>query len=141
MPGKRRYPYHLVKIFAFSALLIMAWKSAAIAQSYKIAAKDLEATVDLATMSVDVKHLASGVIWRMSRKGAREFVYEKDGEISQVSLADSRDKKVTRLGKGAVLVTLADFRFEILILIDEETGELAFKLIPLEEDHNLGSRA
>jgi hypothetical protein len=136
MPGKRRHPYQLVKVFAFSALLIMAWKSSAIAQSYKIAAKDLEATLDLATMSVDVKHLASGVIWRMSRKGAREFVYEKDGEISQVSLADSRDKKVTRLGKGAVLVTLADFRFEILILIDEETGELAFKLIPLEEDHN-----
>ena len=135
MPGKKRSSYFRARTLVFSALLAMAWTSSTIAQTYKIASKELEATLDPVTMSVDVKHLVSGVTWRMSRHGAQEFVYEHDGEISQVSLADSRDKRIIRLGKAAVLVTLADFRLELLIMIDESTGELVFKLIPLEEDH------
>ena len=112
-----------------------ALKAQAGADRYMISSRTLEATLDLVTLSVDVRHLEAGVSWRMSRSGEKEFVYEKDGEIHEVSLADSKSKKVTRLGQNAMLVSLEDFRFEILLSIDEAAGELNFKLIPLEEDH------
>ncbi|MFH1069721.1 MAG: DUF5696 domain-containing protein [Candidatus Glassbacteria bacterium] len=126
---------------AFGLILGVILSSAALAAqpapaAYVISSRTLEATLDLPTMSVDVKHLESGVTWRMSRKGAAEFVYEQDGKIQEVSLADSKKKTVTVLGKGSLLVTLEDFRFELLIAIDEAAGELVFKLAPLEEDHS-----
>ena len=97
--------------------------------------KDLQATLDPTTMSVDVHHLPAGITWRMSRYGAREFVYEKNGKDYEVSLADSGQKRVTRLGPSAALVSLTDFRLEILLWIDEDSGDLFFKLLPLGEDH------
>ncbi|HUU29972.1 MAG TPA: DUF5696 domain-containing protein [archaeon] len=116
-------------------LLLFFVRPADAAEDFKIETKELEATLDPATMSVDVKHLPAGIIWRMSREGNREFVYESNGEIHEVSLADSRQKKVTRLGRSSLLVTLADYRLEILIWLDEQAGDLIFKFIPLEEDH------
>ncbi|MFC2076913.1 hypothetical protein ACFLT7_07510 [candidate division KSB1 bacterium] len=105
------------------------------AKTVQIESKELRATLDLATMAVDVYHKAAKVTWEMSRDGAKEFVYELNGEIHEVSLADSKDKRITRLGEGACLITLADFRLDLLLRIDETSGELVFKLIPLEEDH------
>lgn len=95
----------------------------------------LRVTLEPTTMAVDVLHLPRGVTWRMSRDGSREFVYEKNGKTIEASLADSARKQVTRLGTNAVLVSLIDFRLEILLWIDEVSGDLFFKLIPLEEDH------
>ncbi|MBW7997110.1 MAG: hypothetical protein FVQ81_11190, partial [Candidatus Glassbacteria bacterium] len=107
----------------------------AAAQSYKISTGHAEAILDLETMSVDVRHLEAGVNWRMSRNGAGEFVYELDGELREVSLAESKNKKVNRLGPGALQVLLVDFRLELLIYFEEPGGELVFRLAPLEEDH------
>ena len=104
------------------------------AQVSKISAGNLETALDAATMSVDVTHRGTGVTWKMSRNGEKEFVYELDGEIHQVSLADCPNKKVTRLGENSLLVALEDYRLEILISIGADE-ELTFKLIPLEEDH------
>ena len=120
----------------FLVLIVLAWVSPILAEeTVTLRSKDLQATLDLSTMSLDVRHLPAKVTWRMSRQGSREFVYEKNGEIHEVSLADSRQKMVTRLGERAVLVSLADFHLDILIWIDSETENLFFKLIPLEEDH------
>jgi len=105
-------------------------------QSVVLESKDLRATVDLATLSVDVRHLGAGVDWRMSREADREFVFEKDGKIHEVRLADARVKRVTRLGDGAAVIALEDLRLEILLRIDQESGELVFHLVPLQEDHS-----
>ena len=134
MPGKSICGHSWIPC-VISLLAVLAWTPAASGEDYRIESKDLQVTLELATMSVDVKHLRTGVTWRMSRDGAREFVYESEGEIHEVGLADSRRKKVTRLGKSALLVTLADYRLEVLIWIDEQAGELSFKFTPLEEDH------
>ena len=126
--------YEKVWKVCFAVMIILAGAVPAIAeQAVTLKSKDLQVKLDLATMSVDVKH--RGVTWRMSREGSREFVYEKDGEIHEVSLADSQDKQVSRFGDSAVLVTLADYRLEMLVCIDKETGDLVFKFTPLEEDH------
>ncbi len=108
----------------------------AIAANYKITAGHAEAILELETMSVDVNHRAAGVSWKMSRAGAGEFVYEQDGEIHEASLADAKIKTVTRLGESALLVVLEDFRLELLLYFEQDTGELVFKLSPREEDHN-----
>ena len=134
MPGKTIRGHRWTSC-VLSALAVFACVSSARGEEIRIKSKDLQATLELATMSVDVKHVPAGVTWRMSRDGNREFVYESNGEIHEVSLADSREKKVTRLGENSLLVTLADYRLEILLWIDEQTGELVFKFTPLEEDH------
>ena len=127
-----------LKLRSFNLPLVsflLASVSAAAAQSYKIESKDLQATLELSTLSLDVRHLSAGVTWRMSREGDQEFVYEEQGQIHEVSLADSKKKVVTQLGRESLLVTLADFRLEILFSIDQASNELTFKLTPLEEDH------
>jgi hypothetical protein len=53
----------LISSFLASALLA----APAPAQTYKISGGDLEATLDPATMSLDVAHRGTGVTWRMSR--------------------------------------------------------------------------
>ena len=122
------------KVF-FAAVIILAGAVSAFAEEgVTLKYKELKAKLDLATMSVDVEH--RGVKWRMSRQGSHEFVYEKDGEIHEVSLADSQEKQVRQFGDSAAEVRFEDFRLEMLISIDEETGELVFKFTPLEEDHN-----
>jgi hypothetical protein len=106
------------------------------AANYKISTGHAEATLELETMSVDVSHRAAGVNWKMSRAGGKELVYEQDGKIHEVSLADAKIKTVTRLGKGALMVLMEDFRLELLVYFEQDSGELVFKLSAREEDHN-----
>jgi len=135
MSGKRVF----IRIWLgclFSLLATFALAQAAdLPKDMKIESKSLEVILEPATMSVDVRHKPAGVTWRMMREGAREFVYEERGEIHEKSLADSREKRVTIIGERSMLVTLADYRLEILIYIDEGSEAVVFKFIPLEEDH------
>ncbi|MFC2076928.1 DUF5696 domain-containing protein [candidate division KSB1 bacterium] len=131
-PGRRlKQAAIVIALFSFAVATKTSTVSAQGTVSLK--GRGIEAVLDPAAMTVDVKH--GGVTWTMSRDGAREFVYEQDGVIHEVSLADSKDKTITRLGESSVLVGLNDFRLEVLIWIDGESGELCFKLIPGEEDH------
>jgi hypothetical protein len=133
MQVKRLYGFWLAVLTA--AALPTRGLPAATAPDLTIATREIEAVLDTASMSVDLRHLAGGATWRMSREGTGEFVYEQNGEIHEVSLADSRAKSVARLSSQALLVTLADFRLELLISLEEGTGRLTFQVIPLEEDH------
>ncbi len=119
------------------ALVLTAalFAGSAVAESYKISSGGVEAVLELETMSVDVNHRAAGVSWKMSRAAEGEFVYEQDGEVHEVSLADAEIKTVTRLGESALMVVLEDFRLELMLYFEQETGELVFKLSPREEDH------
>lgn len=125
----------LIRSAAISGFILLLSVTAATAQTHRISSRNLEATLDLATVSLDVTHRSAGVTWRMSRNGEKEFVYELDGVVHEVSLASSRSKKVTPLGENSMLLSLADFRLEILISLDRERDELTFRIIPLEEDH------
>lgn len=131
----RLQPASIARIFPLLALSVILAAGTSRAQNYRISSDHAEAVLELESMSVDVRHKEAGVNWRMSRDGAREFVYEQDGEIHDVSLADSRSKRVNRLGTGALQVLLDDFRLELMIYFEDGTGELVFKLVPLEEDH------
>lgn len=79
--------YPCVRRPLLTLLVLLAASLAKGQEPVTLESKNLRVTLDPPSMSVDVRHLPTGVTWRMSRDGSREFVYEKNGKIVEASLA------------------------------------------------------
>ena len=108
------------------------------AKSYTLKSERLQVEVVTATFSVNVIDRKTGQKWTMTDEPFDEVIVERDGEVSKETLAGARKVTVHELGDHGILFEFADFRLQLLLILDE--NRLTFELIPREENERFRIR-